>query len=101
MSQLLAMVVNERQDIWNAQLSHAEFAQKNSFCAATGLVPNGVHIGWLSHPPLTIFDRSGVTGYQGLVFDHLAYCDLRLDRQQHANDVFREIHYLTVSRVER
>ena len=43
MAQMLAMVVNERQDDWDAQLSHVEFAYNNSVSAATGLAPNEVH----------------------------------------------------------
>ena len=29
-----------------------------------------------------VFERTGVAGYQGLVRDHPAYCDLAKDRQQ-------------------
>ena len=75
-AQMLAMVVNERQDDWDAQLPHVEFAYNNSVSAATGLAPNEVHMGRLPHLPLTIFDRSGVAGHQSLPRDHLAYCDL-------------------------
>ena len=48
-----------------------------------------------------MFDRSGVDGHQSLARDHLAYCDLASEHQQRANDIFREMHALTVSRVER
>ena len=51
--------------------------------------------------PLTIFDPSGVAGHQRLARDHLAYCDLAPERQQRANDIVREMHASTVSRVER
>ena len=40
MVQMLAMVVNERQDNWDAHLPHVEFACNNSVSAATGLAPN-------------------------------------------------------------
>ena len=44
MAQMLAMVVNERQDDWDAHLPHVEFAYNNTVSAATGLAPKGVHM---------------------------------------------------------
>ena len=93
------MVVNERQDDWDAQLPHVEFAYNNSDSAATGLPPNEVHMG--SAPPSYYFDRFGVARYQSQAGDHLAYCDLASERQQRANDIVCDMHALTVSRVER
>ena len=58
MAQMLAMVVKERQDDWDAQLPHVEFAYKNSVSAATGLAPNEVHMSRLPRLPLTMLDRS-------------------------------------------
>ena len=101
MAQMLAVVVNERQDDWYAQLPHVESAYNNSGSAATGLAPNEVHMGRLPSLPLTIFDRSAVAGHKSLARDHLEYCDLASERQQRANDIVREMHALTVSRVER
>ena len=101
MAQMLAMVVNEREDDWDARLPHVEFAYNNSVSAATGLPPNDVHMGTPPHLLLTIFDHSGVAGHQSLARDHLAYCDLASERQQRANDIVREMHAFTVSRVER
>ena len=101
MARMLTMVVNERQDDWDSQLPHVEFAYNNSVSAVTGLAPNEVYMGRLPLLSLIIFDRSGVVGHQSLARDHLAYCDLASERQQRANDVVREMHTLTVSRVER
>ena len=98
MAQMMAMVVNERQDDWNLHRPHVEFAYNNSVNAATGLAPNEVHMGRLPCLPLTGFDRTGVVGYQSLARDHLAYCDLATDRQKRANDIVRAHHALTVSR---
>ena len=98
---MLAMVYNERQDDWDAQLPHVEFAYNNSVSAATGLAPYEVNMDRLPRLPLTVFDRSGVAGHHSLAHDHLAYCDLASERQQRANDIIREMHALTVSRVER
>ena len=66
-----------------------------------GLAPNEVHMGRLPCLPLTVFERTGVSGHQSLARDHLAYCDLATDRQQRANDIVRKHHALTVSRVNR
>ena len=98
MAQMLAMVVNERQDDWDLRLPHVEFAYDNSVSAATGLAPNEVHMGRLPRLPLTVFERTGVPGRQSLARDHLAYCDLAADRQQRGNDIVRKHHALTVSR---
>ena len=40
MSQMLAMLVNERQGDWDALLPHMEFAHNNSVIAVTGLATN-------------------------------------------------------------
>ena len=101
MAQMLAMVVNERQDDWDLHLPHVEFAYSNSVSAATGLVPNEVHMGRLPRLPLTVFDRTGVVGHQSMARNHLAYCDLATDRQKRANDMVRAHHVLIVSRVNR
>ena len=102
MAQVLAMVINERQDDWDLHMPHVQFANNNnSVSAATGLVPNEAHMGRLSRLPLTFFDRTGVVGHQSLTGDHLAYCDLATDRQKGANVIVRAHHALTVSRVNR
>ena len=80
MPQMLAMVVNERQDDWDLHLSHVEFAYNNSVSAATGLAPNEVHMDRFPRLPLMGFDRTGVVRHQNLARDHLDYCDLATDR---------------------
>ena len=92
MAQMLAMVVNERQDDWDLHLPHVEFAYNNSVSAATGLAPNQVHMGRFPPPPLTVFDRTGVVRHQSLARDQLAYCDLTTDRQKRAHDIIRAHH---------
>ena len=49
---------------WEQQLPHVEFAYSNSVSTPTGLAPNEVHMGRLPRSPLTIFERTGVAGYQ-------------------------------------
>ena len=71
MAQMLAMVVNERQD-WDLQPLHVEFAYNNSVSAATSLAPNEVHMGRLPRLPRTIFKRTGVVEHQSLARDHLS-----------------------------
>ena len=70
MAEMLAMVVNERQDDWDLRLPHVEFAYNNSVSAATGLAPNEVPAGRLPRLPLAVFERTGVTGRQSLTRDH-------------------------------
>ena len=101
MAQMLAVVVNERQDEWELHLPHVEFAYNSSVSAVTGLVPNEAHMGRLPRLPLTVFERTGVAGHQSLTRNHLAYCDVVADQQQRANDVVCKHHALTVSRVNR
>ena len=80
MTQMLAMVVNERQGDWDLCLPHVEFAYNNSVSAATGLAPNEIRMGRLPRLPLTVTDCTGVVGHQSLPRDHIAYCDLATDR---------------------
>ena len=101
MAQMLAMVVNERQDDCDLHLPHVEFACNNSVSAATGLAPDEVHMGRLPRLPLTVFNRTSDVGHQSLARGHLVYCDLSTDRQKRANDIVRAHHALTVSRVNR
>ena len=64
MAQMLAMVVNERQDDWDLHLLHVKFTYNKSVSAATGLAPNEVHMGRLPRLFLMVFDRTGVVGRQ-------------------------------------
>ena len=99
MAQILAMVCNERQNDWDVHLPHVEYAYNNSVSAATGLVPNEVHMGRLPRLPLTVFDRSYGGMHQSLDRDQLTYCDLARERQQRVYELVREQHALTVARV--
>ena len=101
MAQMLAMVINERQDDWDLHLLHAEFTYNNCVSAATGLTPDEVHMGRLPCPPLTVFERTRVVGHESLARDHLAYCNLATDRQKRANNIVYAHHALTASRVNR
>ena len=51
--------------------------------------------------PLTIFERTGVTGHQSLARVHLPCSNVATDHQQHAYDIVREHHALTDSYVQR
>ncbi len=101
MAQMLAMVVNERQDDWDAHLPHVEFTYNNSVSAATGLAPNEVYMNRLPRLPLAVFEQLSARGHQSLARDHLEYCDLAADRQRRAYAIVREMHALTVARIER
>ena len=56
-------------------------------------------MGRLPRLPLTVFERTGIAGHQGLARDHLAYYDSATDRRHHASDNVRKHHTFTVSRV--
>ena len=100
MTQILAMVVNERQDDRDLQLPHVEFAYNSSVSATTGLPPRDDDMGRLPRLPLTVLGCPGLAGLHRLSRNHLAYCDLPNDRQQRVNDIVRRHHHaLTVSRV--
>ena len=98
MAQMLAMVCNEHQNDWDAHFPRVEYAYNKSVSATTGLAPNEVHIGRLPCLPLTVFDRSYGGGHQSLDRNHLAYYDLARE-QQHAYELVREQHALTVARI--
>ena len=101
MAQMLAMVVNERQDDWDIHLPHVESAYNNSVSEATGLAPNEVHMNRLPRLPLTVLEHPYARGHQSLDRDQLEYCDLAADRQRRAYELVREQHQLRVSRTER
>ena len=50
-AQMLAIVVNDRQDDLDLRLPHVEFAYNNMVSAATSLPPNEVHMGRLHVSP--------------------------------------------------
>lgn len=89
MAQMLAMVVNERQDDWDVHLPHVEFAYNNSVSAATGLGPNEVHMNRLPRLPMTVLEHPDARGHQSLHRDQLEYCDLAADRQRRSYDLVR------------
>ena len=72
---MLAMVVNEQHYDWDLQLPHVEFAYNISVSAATGLSPNGIHIGRLPRLSVMVFERTGVAGHQSLARNYLTYYD--------------------------
>ena len=59
------------------------------------------HIGRLPRLPLSIFEPENIGGHQSLDHDHLVYINRATDRQQRACSLVRELHRLTVSRLQR
>ena len=100
LAQMLSMVGNEKQTDWDVLLQHVS-AYNNSVNAATGLAPNEIHIGRLPRLPLSVFEPENIGGHQSLDCDHLVYINLATDRQQLAYSLVRELHRLTVSRLQR
>lgn len=82
MGQILAMVVNERQNDWGVHLAYVELVDINTVSAATGLAPNDAHMNHLPCLPLTIFEHHYARGHPNPAPDHLEYCNLVDDRQQ-------------------
>ena len=101
MAQMLAIVVNERQDNWDAHLPHVEFTHNNSVNAATGLAPNEVHMNHLTRLPLTVFEHPYPRGHQSLARDQLEYVGLAADRQRRSYALVCEQHALKIARAER
>ena len=101
MALMLAMVGGEQRTDWDIHLPHVESAYNNSVSAATGLVPNEVHMGGLPRLPLTVFDLPSIGGHQGLNGDQLSYVDLATGRQQRSYRAVRELHAIYVSRLDR
>eukprot|EP00904_Undaria_pinnatifida_P010283 jgi/Undpi1/6385/HiC_scaffold_20.g08866.m1 len=101
LAQMLSMVGNEKQTDWDVLRPHVSAAYNNSVNAATGLAPNEIHIGRLPRLPLSVFEPEKIGGHQSLDRDHLVYINLAIDRQQRAYSLVRELHRLTVSRLQR
>ena len=99
MARSLAIVVNERQNDWDIQLPHVEFAYNQSVSAATGLSPHEVHLGRLPRLPLTVIEQQYARGHKHLERDQLERCDLAADRQRHAYKIWCENNTLSLSRV--
>ena len=74
-AQILAMVVNERQDDSDAHLPHVKFVCNNSVSAAIGLAPSEVHMNRLPRLPLPVFEHPYACGHQSLARDQLEYVD--------------------------
>lgn len=70
MAQMLAMVVNERQDVWNVHLPHMELPY-NSASATTELASNEVHMNRLPRLPFIVFEHHYARGRRSLARDHL------------------------------
>lgn len=73
------MIVNGRQDYWDAQRFHVkslyllvqQVGQLNQ-CISSYRSSHE----WAAHVPLSrLFERAGVDGRQSLYRDHLAYCN--------------------------
>lgn len=90
MAQMLATVVNEQHNDWDAHLPHMEFSSNNSVSAATGLAPNEVHMSHLFHLPLTVSEHPYARGRQSLARDQLEYVGPAADRQRRSFVLVRE-----------
>ena len=73
MAQALSMVVNEPQNDRDEQVPHVESAYNNSVSASTRLAPSEARLGRLPRSSLTVIERQGATGHQGIQRDQLNY----------------------------
>lgn len=69
-------VFNERHNDWDVHRPHVESVYKTSVSAATGLVPDEVHMTRLPRLPLTVFGVRNIGGHQSLNRDQPAKYDL-------------------------
>ena len=79
--QMLSYLVADDQKDWDKLLLHAISAHNNNVSRGIGLAPNEVHIGRYPRLLMTILERRGVAGHQGLKADQLEYLQLMRDRQ--------------------
>ena len=99
--QMLSHMMADDQANWDEMLPHAVAAHNNNVCRGTGLAPNLVHIGRYPRLPMTILERKGVSGNQGLKQDQLDYLDLVRDRQTKAYDLVRQEDLITKAKHEK
>lgn len=92
---MLATVVNERQNDWDAPFRHVKFTYNHYVSAETGLASNEVNIGRLRRFPLSLFERPRGGGNHSFHRDQLDYY-LATDRQQISYALVREHHALAV-----
>ena len=71
--QMLLYLVADDQKHWDKLLLHAVSAHNNDVSRGIGPAPNEVHIGRYPRLPMTILEKRGVMGHQGLKVDQLEY----------------------------
>ena len=101
LAQKLSLVISEQQDDWDEWLPYVVQAYKNSVSAATGLVPNEIHLGRMPRLPMTIIDECVVKGHSGEKQDQLLYLDIVRERQQRTFELVQESHLIAMSKIQR
>ena len=96
--QMLSYLEADDQKDWDKLLLHAISAHNNNVSRGIGLAPNEVHIGRYPRLPMTILERRGVAGHQGLKADQLEYLQLMRGHQVKAYDLVKQEDYLIKSR---
>ena len=97
---MLAKVGDQQQTVCDIQLPHVDSAYNNSVRAATGLVPDEMHMGRLPRLRYTVFDLPKIIGHRSLNRNQLPHIDHATARQQCACRGLEEIHAIYVSRLD-
>ena len=92
--QMLSNLIADNQTNWDELLLHAIAAHNNSVSRGTGLAPNEAHIVRYSRLPMTILERRGARGHQGLRQDQLDFLQLMRERQNRAYELVRKEDFL-------
>ena len=92
--QMLSHLIADNQTNWDGLLLHAIAAHNNSVNCGTGLAPNEAHIVRYPRLPMTILERRGARGHQGLRRDQLDFLQLMRERQNRAYELVRKEDFL-------
>ena len=94
MCQMLSYLIADDQTNWDELLLHAIAAHNNSVNHGTGLAPNEAHIVRYPRLPMTILERRGARGHQGLRRDQLDFLQVMRERQNRAYELVRKGDFL-------
>ena len=96
--QMLSHLSVDNQTKWDELLLHAIAAYNDSVSRGTGLAPNEVHVRRYPRLPMTILERRGARGHQGLRRDKLDFLQLMRERENRAYELGREKDFLITAK---
>ena len=101
LAQIISLVTSEQHDDWDEWLPNMVQVYNDSLSAATGLVPNEIHLGCMPRLPMTIIEECVVKGNMGEKQDQLLYLDIVREMQQHSFELVQESHLIAMSKLQR